>query len=123
MNISIEIPNAQHFIRSYKPGQITVNETVYSKSVIIAPQALITDWPPQSLGDLTADHLKSLLKHKPDLILLGTGLKHQFPSSALLSIIYQAHIGLEIMSTEAACRTYNILADEGRNVLAGLIIQ
>ncbi len=123
MNITIEIPNIQYFIRAYRPGEITVNNDIYTKSLIISPQKLIPDWQPQSLADLTAETLAALIAEKPELILLGSGLKHQFPPSSLLIPLYQAHIGLEIMSTEAACRTYNLLADEGRKVLAALLIR
>jgi uncharacterized protein len=122
MNITIEIPNIQYFIRGYQPGQITVNDQTYRNSLIITPQKLIPDWQPQSLADLTTEALAALIAEKPELIILGSGLTHQFPPSELLVPIYQAHIGLEIMSTDAACRTYNLLADEGRKVLAALLI-
>lgn len=121
MNISIENPDAMHFVKSYEPGKITLNTGDYSQSIVIHQNNVIP-WAPASIADLTAEAMMAIAERKPHLVLLGTGVQQHFPSHDILSPLYKAKIGVEIMSTEAACRTYNLLADEGRNVLAALLV-
>lgn len=109
-------------IRSYEAGQITVNTLTYNQSLIIAPQALVTDWAPQTLADLTQTDLDALLALDPEVIILGVGPKLQFPNPALLAHVTQQGVGIEVMDTPAACRTYNILMAEGRKVVVGLLL-
>ena len=75
-----------------------------------------------TLESLTHDNIAALALLKPELVLFGTGDLLRFPDSRLLASLAAARIGAEIMDTRAACRTYNILAEEGRNVAAALII-
>ena len=95
---------------------------VITRSVIVTPIALLEDWQPQSVADLTAAHFEPVLEMQPELIVLGTGARIQFPAGAILAPCYQAGIGVEVMDTGAACRTYNILAAEGRRVAAALLM-
>ncbi|MDO8954901.1 MAG: Mth938-like domain-containing protein [Gammaproteobacteria bacterium] len=122
MDISLEIPHSAYFIRSYKPGEITINDTAYRQSMVLMASKLISDWPPQSIEALTAEHLLSLLTYQPEIILLGTGTKHSFPPIEWLIPIQQAGVGIEVMSTDAAARTFNVLVSEGRNVMAALLL-
>jgi uncharacterized protein len=68
-------------------------------------------------------HIESLLALAPELVLIGTGQKQKFPGASILQPLIHAQIGYEIMDTGAACRTYNVLAGEGRKIVAGLILQ
>jgi uncharacterized protein len=123
MQISLELPSTGYFIRSYSPGSVTVNTSTYSSSIIIHGDKLITDWPPQTFSAITEAHLQQLLSHHPEVILLGTGSKQQFLSHELSYPILRAGIGIESMDSMAACRTYNILASESRNVLLALLLK
>ena len=69
------------------------------------------------------DHMAAIAELKPEIVLIGTGAKLTFPDRALLAPLYKAGIGVEIMDTPAACRTYNILLGEGRGVLAAVIVE
>jgi uncharacterized protein len=80
------------------------------------------EWPPQSLDDLLESHMEILIARSPEVIVLGTGRLQRFPASNLTVRILQASIGLEVMDTASACRTYNVLAAEGRNVCAALMM-
>lgn len=121
MNININNPDAAIFVKRYTTDEITLNTNSYSHSLMIhGDQAL--PWPVKNIHDLSIKTVQMLTKFHPALIILGTGEKQFFPEHAVLTPIYEAHIGLEIMTSEAACRTYNILADEGRNVLLAAII-
>ena len=112
-----------YHIRAYEPGAITVNESVYTKSLIIAPYKLQADWEPQSLRDLETKHLDVILAMKPEIVILGTGKKFILPPKNQLAPLYQQRLGVECMDTGAACRTYTALMSEGRNVIAALLIE
>ena len=111
-------------IRDYGRGQIVLGDRIVTRSVIITPDAVIEDWPPQSMADLTATHLQQLGDLQPEIVLLGTGADLQFPPPETGIGLQAAGIGLEIMATDAACRTFNILlAEERRVVAAQMMIQ
>jgi uncharacterized protein len=90
--------------------------------VIVSAARLIADWRPQHIGELTAADLEPALALEPQVLLLGSGARQVFPSPELLAQLYAARIGFEVMDTSAACRTYNVLVGEGREVAAALII-
>lgn len=112
-----------YVIQAVEPGCVTINDTAYTRSLIVSSARILANWPPPDFASLEAGHLSLILPLQPDIILLGTGAKQRFPEAALLRDIVDAKIGLEIMDTAAACRTYNVLLSEGRNVAAALIIE
>lgn len=122
MHIQLETGGQANLIRTYEPGLITVNQGSYTRSLIVLPGKVIADWPPQAFEALTADHFKVLVSLKPELLIIGTGSKQRFPAMDLLAPLVATGIGWEIMDTGAACRTYNILMGEGRNVAAALLM-
>ena len=106
----------------YGEGYVAVNGRRHSASLVVTGDRIVTDWPAASVESLTADHLAAIVELRPEIVLLGTGSKFTFPDQSLLAPLYKAGIGVEVMDTPAACRTYNILLGEGRNVLAALIV-
>lgn len=122
MNITQEFGNASYVIRGYTSDAVTINETSFTRSLIVTPQSLHTDWEPQSLEDLKELHLEQVAALRPDLVLLGTGKRLQFPDTAVQKFFLQRNIGIEFMDTAAACRTYNILMAEGRNIACVLLM-
>ena len=122
MTLTLDDNTAQYQIRAYKPGIIQVNEQTFTQSIIIAPQQLIEHWPPQTINDLTHEHLAVIKKMQPAILLIGTGSTLTFPSLDIYGDLINHGIGVEIMDTSAACRTYNALTAEDRNVIAALII-
>jgi len=123
MQLTEDTNNVQYQIRAYEPGKITINDEVYTQSLIITPTSLITHWEPQSLEELTAQHLEEILALKPEIILLGTGQQFRMPATSLLAPIYAHRRNVESMNTGAACRTFIALSSEGRNVAAALLIK
>lgn len=111
-----------HRIRAYQPGQVRIDETTYERSIIVSQDELVVNWPPQSLDDLEGGHLQAILDLEPEVILLGSGVRQRFPEREILQQIMQTGIGVEVMETGAACRTYNILMAEGRRVAAALFL-
>ena len=112
----------QNFIHAYGPGQVTINQQAYRRSLLVTPSRLIIDWPPQSFSDLLAQHFDQIRELNPEVVVLGTGARLQFPRTADTRALIEANIGLEVMDTGAACRTYNILMQDGRRVVVALLM-
>lgn len=121
--LTLDENHAQYQIRGYKPGVIQVNDQTLTHSIIISPNQLINNWIPQRICELTHEHLATVLDLKPAILLIGTGEILQFPPIELYGDLIAQGIGVEIMDTSAACRTYSVLTAEGRNVVAALIIR
>ena len=109
-------------IQRYDVGEIVIDERTYRESLILLPNQLIADWAPESVGDLSTEHFQQLAELAPEIVLLGTGREQHFPLPALSQPLMRQRIGLEVMDTAAACRTYNILMSEGRRVAAALFM-
>ncbi|NCX94415.1 MAG: hypothetical protein EBX40_07045 [Gammaproteobacteria bacterium] len=122
MKIALELPDSIYFVRRYTPAEIVINNTAYGETVVLHQDALITDFNISSVHDLSPIQLEKLAARAPKTVILGTGTHQVFPDRALLKPFINAQIGVEIMSTQAAAKTYNILAAEGRNVMAILIL-
>jgi len=121
MKLNLESSSAKYQIRKHAPSCVTVNDQDYRESILIMPEYL-APWTIKTVAELKTQDLIALLDLKPELILIGTGDKLEFLDPQLSYSITQHKIGLEIMTTAAACRTYAILIAEQRNVLAALII-
>jgi uncharacterized protein len=110
-------------ITGYGPGWIAVNGRQYDRSLLVRPDGIDPDWGPAPGQPLAADHLAALAAFSGTVVLLGTGSHQRFPAAPLLRPLIEASVGIEVMDTGAACRTYNILLAEGRDVAAALIIE
>ena len=141
MKISVGTNTDGYFIRSYARGRITIafprspdeiltestpnsskfQEETLENSFILTSNSLIKDWAPKSISDLNAQHAEQLISLQPEVIILGTGHAICFPDQVWMAPFYQNGIGLEIMDTGAACRTFSILASDGRNVAAAMM--
>lgn len=122
MKFEREQTDGRNAFTGYGDGYVEVNRRRHQASLVVSGETLVTDWPVASVEGLAADHMAAIVALRPEVVLLGTGSNLRFPSPALLAPLYKAGIGVEVMDTPAACRTYNILQGEGRNVLAALII-
>lgn len=123
MDITQEFGGGRYLIRGYEAGRIRINEEIYTRSLIVTPQHLVPEWPPRSLEELREAHLESIIALKPEVVLLGTGPRLQFPAPSVMGFFRQRAIGVEAMDTAAACRTYNVLMSEGRSVAAALLVR
>lgn len=123
MPLILDDNQAAYQIRAYKPGFIKVNDLTYTQSLIVSPTQIITDWNPQAMAELSKEDLQKIIPLQPTLLLIGTGETLSFPPVELYGDLINQGIGVEIMDTSAACRTYNVLTAENRNVVAALIIK
>ena len=110
----------QNLITGYGAGYVSVNGQRYERNLIVMPNQIIGDWIVQMEIDELA--VQPLLQLAPQIILFGTGKALRFPAPAIMRNLIAAKIGYEFMDTQAACRTYNILLEEGRNVAAALMV-
>lgn len=123
MKIEREQAEGRNMFTGYGAGYVEVNRTRYTASLVVGAEQLVTHWPLASIEGLGADHFAAILDMKPEIVLLGTGAAFVFPEPARLAPLHKARVGVEVMDTAAACRTYNILLAEGRGVVAALIVQ
>jgi uncharacterized protein len=122
MRLNLDFNKTSNIIQAYREGCITINGQDIHQSLIVAPDRLIADWVPQNFLQLQEDHFQIIEQLQPEIVLLGTGARQQFPHPRLTSRLLQRRIGVEVMGTAAACRTYNIIVAEGRQVVAALLI-
>jgi len=107
-------------IERYAPGRISVNGMTHNGPIIVSP-TLVIRWEICGITALSAENFSEILRLNPEIILLGSGTRQHFPSGSLLSEISRQGVGIEVMDTAAACRTYNLLASEERRVVAALL--
>lgn len=122
MKMSLDTGTASYRIKAYAEGSITINETAYTGDLIVMPEHLVESWESAPVADLEPAHFEVLKQHEPEIVLLGTGRCQRFPSARLLAELGRQGIGLEVMDTAAACRTYNVLMSEDRRVAAALMM-
>jgi uncharacterized protein len=122
MQLTLENPDFRYLLRGVGADGVLVNDKTLNGSFILTPHELVENWRPASIHELVADDMQALLDLNPVLVILGTGTRQQFPSAAVMAACLTRGIGIEVMDNAAAARTFNVLATEGRKVVAGFII-
>jgi uncharacterized protein len=107
---------------AYGPGYVMVNNARYQGNLVVLPEAILEAWTAGGFDTLAADDFAALAGRGLEIVLLGTGARIRFPRPELLRPLIDDRVGVEVMDTPAACRTYNILMAEGRKVAAALIL-
>ncbi|MCD6039511.1 MAG: hypothetical protein K0S27_911 [Gammaproteobacteria bacterium] len=123
MSLTLDENSAFYQIHAYQPGQLQVNDQIFLRSIIITPHTLIDTWAPQTIHELTREDLAAVIELRPTILLIGTGHALYFPPLKVYGDLINYGIGVEIMNTHAACRTYNVLTAEGRSIAAAMIIK
>ena len=109
-----------NFIRAWEPGRVRIAERWIAGNVIVGPDRILEAWTAVEPHVLTIEHLETALALEPTIIVLGTGTERLLPDVELMAAVAARSVGLEIMSTPAACRTFNVLLGEQRRVVAAL---
>ncbi len=122
MDLSLDRPEGYLFVRRTDAHSITLIDRELASSFLLAPDRVIEHWAVDAADMLDADHVEALLALQPELVILGTGEKQIFPAAAFLAGFLRKGVGIEVMDNAAAARTYNLLAGEGRRVIAGFIL-
>ena len=122
MLLTLENPDFRYTLRGADGRSALVNEQRLESSFILAPNHLIENWRPRAVADLTPDDLSPVLDLQPTVVLLGSGSSLVFPAAAVLAACLTRGIGIEVMDNAAAARTFNVLATEGRRVVAAFLL-
>jgi uncharacterized protein len=121
MKLHLNTASGANFFTGYGPGYVAVNHVRYERHMLVMSDQLVA-WEIAGFDAIEPAHLERLLALKPEIVLLGTGASLRFPRPELARAFSTAGVGLEVMDTHAACRTYNILVAEGRRVLAAILV-
>jgi uncharacterized protein len=122
MKFTLENSAAVNAVTRRAPGEVHVGGRPYRTSLVISPGQVIEDWPVSDAASLAEEALEAALSLAPEIILLGTGETQIFPEPRLYAAVAARGVGFEVMDNGAACRTYNVLLAEGRNVVLALIL-
>lgn len=120
MKMTLDGIDEHHLVTRLDSGIVGIGSREFRSSVVVSAAALIEDWPVRRVSELEAG-LEAVLALRPDILVLGTGEVQDFPPPELLARIAGRRVGLEVMNNRAACRTYNVLRAESRNVVLALI--
>lgn len=121
MEFNLEVPQDQFFIRSIGEKGIRVNQDYFNKPFIMSGQRIVPEWGVESVHDICEENLQVLFDLEPEVVLIGTGATQVFLPPAAQVHFFRRNIGFEVMTTDAACRTFNVLVAEGRQVVAALL--
>jgi uncharacterized protein len=109
-------------VASITPTSLTITQTVFTNSVQVGQRLGAQPWSVKGLDEISETDIAHWSSQKPELVVLGSGSKHRFLSPKLAVLLSQSGVGLECMGTGAAARTYNVLLEEGRDVLGAFIL-
>lgn len=121
IELDSEFPSSNK-ITSYSNDAFKIKDEFIKSNLIISKDRLIENWPVKSYQHLALQHLDDIISWKPEIIIIGTGKTPSFPNPELIAHAGSKNIGLEVMDTGAACRSYNLLVDEDRDVVACLFL-
>ena len=123
MKIELDISNPHfHKIISYSDNSFQTKDRIIKTNIIITKDRLIENWLDEGYLNFATQHLENVISWQPEIIILGTGKTLSFPNQEVIAYVHSKNIGFEVMDTGAACRSYNLLIDEGRNVVACLFL-
>lgn len=114
---------SDHSIQAHGDGWVQIGGQRFNHSVLVDSATGVHSWPVTTTEALTAQHFEAVLPLGPEVVIHGSGLRLRFPPPSSLQPLVRAQVGMETMSTAAACRTFNVLAQEGRRVVAALLIE
>jgi uncharacterized protein len=122
MKLHLAQNQGQHLFTGYGAGYVAINNVRYEKSVLVT-QSSVSEWPVARFEDLSAADFRFIAACKAEVVLFGTGTTQRFPRPELARALAASGAGVEVMDSMAACRTYNILAAEGRAVVAAILME
>lgn len=122
MKLHLNQAAGRNAFTGYGEGYVLINGVRHESNMLVMPDSPVAVWAVQDPSDMSGDQIRHLAELDVEVLLIGTGPRLRFPAPKLLQPLFRAGIGVEIMDTPAACRTYNILMGEGRKVAAALIL-
>ena len=122
MQLNLEHPDHEFLLRAADGESVRVNERRLTASFVLSPDRLVEGWPVRDVKAMTPQDLDAVLALEPEVILLGSGATQVFPPAAVLAHCLRRGVGMETMTNAAAARTFNVLAGEGRRVVAAFVL-
>ncbi|MDT3735224.1 MAG: Mth938-like domain-containing protein [Denitratisoma sp.] len=123
MKLHLDNPSSRNLVTGYGAGYVAINHRHYEAGLILLPDRIVESWGTGGFEALAEQDFEVIRTLGPEILLLGTGNRQRFPAPGLLRPLIEARIGYEVMDLPAACRTFNILMAEGRQVAAALLIE
>ena len=122
-SLKFHLSNAEgNVFTGHGPGFVRLGIIEFRENIVVTPEKIVTGWAPGGFDALVADDFAAVAALHPEVALLGTGTTIRFPHPRVTRALTDARIGLEVMDTPAACRTFNILAAEGRKVAVAILL-
>lgn len=121
MKLTIDSRTDINLIRSYAPGEVRIGDAVLRVPVLVSATAVVTDWPARTIATLDEALLAPLLALEPQVVIIGMPAPVTWPPAAVRAHFGRHRVGLEVMEFGAACRTYNVLAQEDRRAVLALL--
>ena len=122
MKLHLNVTDGLNNISAHGPGFVIINQQRHESPVVVMPDKLIAPWPIGNRAALGVADFEAILQLKPELVVFGSGAAFRFPDPRIMALFAKAKTGFDVMDTPAACRTYNVLMSEGRNVAAALLV-
>jgi len=117
-----DLPEGYFFFRACAAGAVTVIDRTLTRSFLMAPDRVVEDWPVTRADQFDLAAAEAIAALEPEVVLLGTGARQVFPPREPMVTLLRRGVGVEVMDNAAACRTYNLLAGEGRRVIAAIML-
>lgn len=121
MEFNLEMPGNHFFVRSIGEQGVRINDDYYTRPFILSAMRIVPEWPVQCVEDMDEASLQVIFELEPEVVLVGTGKHQVFLPPEVQMHFYRNETGFEVMTTDAACRTFNVLVAEGRHVVAALL--
>tara|TARA_B100000212_G_scaffold336590_1_gene310140 strand:- start:137 stop:502 length:366 start_codon:yes stop_codon:yes gene_type:complete len=121
MDLTLQKNSSDKIIKNYENREIYIDKDKYNSNIFVSKDFVIK-WPISDINKIVIDDLSDVLKYKPEILIIGTGVNPILPRTEIITYLHNDNIGVEFMSTDAACKTFNVLLQEDRNVIAGLVV-
>lgn len=122
MHLNLHRPDTTYFVRRCAPHAITVVDREIASSFVLSADRMVEDWPVSDVATIGPDAIEAVLALSPEVVLLGSGARLRFPPQPVLAGFLTRGVGIEVMDNAAAARTFNVLAQEGRRVVAAFVL-
>ena len=122
MHLNRHDPDTIYFVRRVEDAQVTVVDRAIGASFLLSPDVVVERWPVRDVLAMQPADADPILALEPEVVLLGAGSRLRFPSAQVRAAFLVRRVGIEVMDNAAAARTFNVLAQEGRRVVAAFIL-
>ena len=121
MDLTLQKNSSDKIIKNYENRIIYIDKNKYDFNIFVSKE-FVTKWHISDINKIAIDDVNGMLKYNPEILIIGTGPHPILPKTEIITQLHNNNIGVEFMSTEAACKTFNVLLQEDRNVIVGLVV-